>query len=129
MKINKVIVYIDRIATFFELSIAILLLLLTAIKVIEMSLVMLGFNVVFIAMDFERILSLVLTFVIGIEFTKMLCKHTPETAIDVLLFAVARQMVIYHENTVDLLVGTASIAGLFAAKKFLVNKFSGELVH
>ena len=40
---------------------------------------------------FNNYLSIAFNFVIGIEFIKMLCKHTPETVIEVLLFAIARQ--------------------------------------
>ena len=65
-----------------------------------------------------------LALVIGVEFTKMLYKHTPDTVIDVLLFAVARHMVMYHERTMDMLIGAVSIAGLFAAKKYLIDKRS-----
>ena len=76
---------------------------------------------VILNMEFEQILSVAFALVIGVEFTKMLFKHTPETIIDVLLFAIARQTVIYHANMTDMLVGVAAIAGLFAAKKFLIG--------
>jgi hypothetical protein len=49
----------------------------------------------------------------------MLIKHTPESVIDVLLFAIARQMVVYQERTLDLLIGVAAIVGLFLTKKYL----------
>jgi phosphate starvation-inducible membrane PsiE len=75
-------------------------------------------------MEYERVLSTMLTLVIGVEFIKMLCKHTPETVIDVLLFAMARQIVIYHDNSLDLLLGIIAIVGLFAAKKYLTKKDS-----
>ena len=38
--------------------------------------------------SFNSYLSKAFNFVIGIEFIKMLCKHTPETVIEVLLFAI-----------------------------------------
>ena len=114
----------DKVTYLFEMAIAILLLAVIAIKIVETSSEMAGFQVTILAMDFERILSTTLTLIIGVEFIKMLCKHTSETVIDVLLFAIARQIVIYHENTLDLLVGMVAIAGLFAAKRFLINKDS-----
>jgi len=104
------------------MAIAILLLAVIAIKIVETSAEMAGVQVAILAMDFERILSTTLALIIGVEFIKMLCKHTPETIIDVLLFAIARQIVIYHEKTLDLLVGMVAIAGLFAAKKFFLGK-------
>lgn len=42
--------------------------------------------------EIEGFLEKVLMLAIGLEFVKMLCKHTPSTVIDVLLFAIARQM-------------------------------------
>ena len=111
----------DKVTYIFEMVIAFALLLVIAIKIVEISSEMIGFQVVILAMDFERILSSVLTLVIGVEFIKMLCKHTPETVIDVLLFAIARYIVIYHDDTLDLLIGAVAIVGLFAAKKFLVD--------
>jgi len=118
----------EKITYFFEVLIAFALLAVIAIKIIEVSSEMIGFEIVIIVMDFERILSTVLTLVIGVEFIKMLCKHTPETVIDVLLFAIARYIVIYHDNTLDLLIGVLAIAGLFAAKKFLVDAASRKKI-
>jgi phosphate starvation-inducible membrane PsiE len=41
--------------------------------------------------------------------------------VDVLLFAIARYMVVYHERTIDLLIGVIAIAGLIAVKKYLLG--------
>jgi hypothetical protein len=122
MKNNKVMIWMGKVANGFEFVIAALLLLVIAVRVVEIIFAAVGTQVEFLYMDFDRLLSVALTIVIGVEFTKMLCKHTPETVIDVLLFAIARQTIIYHEGTVDMLMGAVSIIGLFAAKKFLVDK-------
>jgi len=114
----------EKVTYLFEIVIGILLLAVIAIKIVEVSAEMAGGQINILAMEFERILSTMLTLIIGVEFIKMLCKHTPETVIDVLLFATARQIVIYHEKTLDLLVGMVAIAGLFAAKKFLLDKYA-----
>lgn len=42
---------------------------------------------------------------IALEFVKMLCKHTPSAVIDVLLFAIARQMVVEHTSTLEVCMG------------------------
>lgn len=64
-----------------------------------------------------------MTIAVGAEFMKMLCKHTPTTVIEVLLFAIARQMVITHISAFETLMGVVAIAGLFAIKKFLFCSF------
>lgn len=61
--------------------------------------------------------------VICIEFIKMLCKHTPDTLIEVLMFAIARQMIVEHTKPEQNLVVIIAIAILFAIKKFLFGKF------
>jgi len=119
---NKTLKYIEKAMNTFEIVIAVLLLLVIVVRVIEISSYVLGHDLVILQMDFDAILSLALGLVIGLEFTKMLCKHTPESVVDVLLFALARHMVIYNENAVDLLIGVVAIIGLFAAKKFLLDK-------
>ena len=43
--------------------------------------------------DFNDFLSNALTLVVGVEFVKMLCQHTSETVLEVLMLAIARQMV------------------------------------
>ena len=45
-----------------------------------------------------------MTIVVGIEFVKMLMLHTPRAVTDVLLFAIARQLVVNHSSAVDTLL-------------------------
>lgn len=74
----------------------------------------------------EYFLENVMTFAIGVEFVKMLCTHTPGTVIEVLLFAIARQMIVGHVSGFEVLAGVAAIAGLFATHKYLYCKSLGE---
>ncbi|WP_058485878.1 transporter associated domain-containing protein [Defluviitalea phaphyphila] len=67
----------------------------------------------------EDFLSQALQLIIGVEFVKMLAKHTPGSAVDVLLFAVARKLITSHGGMLDLLLGVLAIAILFAIKKYL----------
>ena len=60
-----------------------------------------------------------MTLAIGIEFVKMLCTHTPETIIEILLFAISRQMIVEHLSTTETIIGVGAIAGLFAVRKYL----------
>lgn len=57
--------------------------------------------------------------VIGIEFVKMLAKHSPGSAIEVLLFAIARQMVVEHTSPVENLVSILAILLIFVIRKYL----------
>ena len=126
MKKNQEFHRLGSIANYFEVIIAIIILVIVAIRAFEIVAEIFGFNFVVLQLSFERILSMTLALVIGVEFTKMLFKHTPESVLDVLLFAIARQVVMYHERTMDLLFGIVAIAGLFAIKKYLVEKNNVE---
>ncbi len=59
---------------------------------------------------------------IGAELIKMLCKHTPETVIEVLAFALARQLIVGHAAPLENLITVVAIAILFAVRKFLLNR-------
>lgn len=56
---------------------------------------------------------------IGIEFLKMLSHPSSDTVLEVLIFLVARHMVIEDTNVWENLVSILSIALLFAMKKYL----------
>ena len=67
----------------------------------------------------ELVLSAFLLLAIGIEFVKMLCTHTSETVIEILLFAISRQMIVEHLSATETILGVGAIAGLFAVRKCL----------
>lgn len=64
-------------------------------------------------------LSGALLLVMGLEFVKMLALHTAASVIDVLLFTIARQMIVTHGSALDTLLGVGAVAGIFAIRKFL----------
>ncbi len=74
----------------------------------------------------EYFLEQVMTFAIGVEFVKMLCTHTPGTVIEVLIFAISRQMIAGHVSGFEALAGVAAIAGLFATHKYLYTRTFGS---
>ena len=59
---------------------------------------------------------------IGAELIKMLCKHTPETVIEVIAFALARQLIVGHAKPWENLTTVAAIAILFAVRRFLLKR-------
>lgn len=76
------------------------------------------------------IVNSVFTLVIGIEFLRMLVRHTPGAVIEVLLFAIARQLIVEHAGTWEMLIGIVCIAGVFAVRKYLFTKdFAGSEMH
>ena len=74
----------------------------------------------------DDFLSKVLLIIMGIEFVKMLMLHTYGAVIDVLLFAMARQMIVTHNGPEGTLISVLSVAVIFAIKKFLYTGESWE---
>lgn len=68
------------------------------------------------------ILDNAITLAIGAELIKMLCKHTPETIIEVLAFALARQLIVGHVASWESLITVLAIAVLFAVRRFLLKR-------
>lgn len=71
---------------------------------------------------FLSFLEHLFTVVIGIEFLKMLCHYNMDSVIEVLLFALARQMIINHGTALDQLLTVLSISILFFIRKYLFVK-------
>ena len=90
--------------------------------------VRLVFDVIAASLNFKSAEALVKVFddaiilAIGAELIKMLCKHTPETVIEVLAFALARQLIIGHAAPIQNLVTVVAIAALFATRRFLLMR-------
>ena len=53
------------------------------------------------------------------EFLKMLSRHNLSSVVEVLLFAISRQMIIEHTSPTENLLMVAAIAALFLIRKFL----------
>ena len=69
-----------------------------------------------------------LDIVIGIEFIKMLAKHSPGSVLEVLLYAIARHMIVGHEDAVQNLVSVLAIALIFIIRKyFFVPSFGHKM--
>lgn len=57
--------------------------------------------------------------VVGIEFIKMLCKPSAENVIEVLVFLVARHMIIGSNSALDILLSVVSVALLYGVRLVL----------
>ena len=81
-----------------------------------------------ISVSFGKVNSLVpilddaIILAIGAELIKMLCKHTPETIIEVLAFALARQLIVGHAAPWENLITVVAIAVLFVVRRFLLKR-------
>ena len=104
------------IETFFAIVIAIVIVLL-AVKLITI-IFQPGFFVD--EESFSNFLKNALGLVVGVEFVKMLVRHTMDNVVEVLIFAISRHLIVYHLEIWEMLIGVLCVAVLFAIRKFLV---------
>lgn len=80
---------------------------------------------------FIEVLEQIMNMVVGIEFIKMLCKPNPDNVIEVLLFLVARHMIIDENTALDILLSVLSIAILFIVRQafHIVHERKSQLVN
>jgi uncharacterized membrane protein (DUF373 family) len=69
--------------------------------------------------SFQTFLGIAFNILIGIEFLKMIFRYNLSTVIEVLLFAIARQLIVEHTTVFENFIGVASITLLFVVRKFL----------
>ncbi len=121
---------VSKSASYLEILLS--LLIVTAILIVAISLVNdLVMGVIGIAngsfsFNFRTFIGQIMQLVIGVEFVKMLSKHTPESTIEVLLFVVARKIIIEELNILDMAVGIIAIAILFLVRRYFTRKTDPE---
>lgn len=71
---------------------------------------------------FQKFLSHILLLVIALELALMLVKHTPNSVVEVMLYAIARKMLVYGSSAIEILLGVLSLAGIFFIKKYLFSE-------
>ena len=64
----------------------------------------------------------ILTIVVGLEFVRMLINLTPANTLEVLIVAIARQVIVDHGSPLGNVACVLCIGGLFAIRKFLISK-------
>lgn len=80
------------------------------------------------SLEIRTFLERALDIVIGIEFIKMLAKHSPGSSLEVLLYAIARHLVVGHDSAVENLLSVGAIALIFIVRKFFfVPAFGAHL--
>ena len=112
--------FIYRIAQFLEILISVIVIVAIAVSLyaVLVELHVMANSPANVDMLTE-FLATAFTVVIGIEFLKMLSRHNMSSVVEVLLFAIARQMVIEHTSAIENLIMVIAIAILFTIRKYL----------
>ena len=108
---------------FLEKLVAAILLVGVTYSCIQLGIHVLSFRDLAFDVYVEDILITAFNAIIVIEFIRMLIKHSMNTIVEVLIFAIARGLVVGHEKPLEELIRIACIATLLLCRKFLFHEF------
>lgn len=77
---------------------------------------------------FQKFLSHLLLLVVGLELALMLIKHTPANVLEVMLYAIARKMLIYTNTTTDILIGVIALGLVFIIDKYFHTRDTKKVI-
>lgn len=113
--------YIYKISHLGELLLSIVILLAIIFSGISLILELRQFsNFQLDISAFTKFLANGLSLAVGIEFVKMLCKYTPEALVEIVILAIARQMVVEHLQLDQMFIGVCAIAVLCIVRKYFL---------
>lgn len=112
-----------RMPSFLEKIVAAILLVGVVYSCVQLVLHVFDFTSLDFGMYSEDILVTAFNAVIVIEFIRMLIKHSMNTVVEVLIFAIARSLVVGHEKPLEALVSIAGIAILLVCRRWLFHDF------
>ncbi|MCF6465743.1 hypothetical protein [Clostridium sp. Cult2] len=124
-KLKNIKLLIEKFTIIIEVLLA-LLIIFTVILSIK-DLIVLGINVFITEANasyeiLQGFLSHTLLLVVGLELAIMLISHTPGKVLQVILYAIARKMLVSSANMADILLGVIALALIFITDKYLHTK-------
>lgn len=70
----------------------------------------------------QGLLSHILLLAVGLELAIMLITHSPSSVLEVILYAIARKLILNSGDSIAMLLGVISIAIVFGVDKYLHSK-------
>ena len=116
-------VFIKRFAFFLEFFITIMVGIVILLLCLRMGLSLTNIPNLDVWPNYNDLLDTCFNLIIGVELIRMMYQHTPDTVFEVLLFAIARHIIMDHSSIWSSLVGVCAIAVLFATRKYLFCEF------
>ena len=118
-----------KLSKVFELVLSIIILIIVFLGMMDLSRSVYQSYIVDFATPVEyselnSFLAEGLLLVIGVELVVMLCLHVLGTLIEVLLFAIARKLILLPKTSgmIDLFLGILAIGIIFGIRKYLLNQ-------
>ena len=127
IQMEKLKKYVQKVCGLFELIMAVIVLLGIVIAIISMVKdVDLTQSLFRDTANFKEFLVNVFAIVIGIEFLEMLCRPNPDNVIQVLVFLIARHMIVGETSPYEDFVSVISVAILLLLSRYLHMGKKGE---
>lgn len=119
--LKKIRKFLDKISDVMELLMAIIVLVAVVVALLNLKTPFLEFVNSHVGdAAFLDFMTYILNIVIGIEFFKMLCKPGTDTVLEVLMFVVARHMIVHDTSAVENLLTIIGIAIIVVIKRRLL---------
>lgn len=122
-----------KIAHLCEILLSVVILLVILLGIFDILREVYGAYIIDFAnpVNYEQLnnfLAQILLLVIAVELVIMLCLHRPETLLEVLLYAIARKLLLIPKSSSagELLLGVLAIAAIFFIKKYLMPEKDKE---
>lgn len=77
---------------------------------------------------FNDYLAYAFILIVGIELILMILNHSTTSILNLMLFVIARKMLIYSETMLDLVFGSMAVAIILATTKYLTGHYKGDIV-
>lgn len=115
--------FLNSVAFFLELILAVIVIFIISMQIFSLGkLFYIHVSDPNVTVQYASFLKEALGIIIGVEFLKMLCQHSMNSVIDVLLFVLARHLIVMESTMLEGLLCIVSVAILFSIRKFLVVK-------
>ncbi|MCF6462646.1 hypothetical protein [Clostridium sp. Cult1] len=120
-RINNIKKLIEKFTVIIEVLLALLIILIVILSIKD--LLVLGKVIFTTEADasyeiLQGFLSHTLLLVVGLELAIMLISHTPGKVLQVILYAIARKMLVSSVNMADILLGVIALAIIFITDKY-----------
>lgn len=117
---KKLVKYLNYLARGLEIVISIIVLFAVVVQILSLGNLLYVFVLSTDSMSaFHTFLDNILTLVIGLEFFRMLCYTSADTVLEVVLFVLARHMIVSGNSALDNLMTVAGIAVVVLLNLFL----------
>ncbi len=114
---------LKKLTTILELFIALMLSIGIILLCLRLAVSLINIPNLEVWPNYNDLLEVCFNLIIGVELIRMVYYHTPNTVFEVLIFAIARQIIIDHSSIWGSLIGVCAIAVLFGTRKYLFCEF------